>query len=102
MNVNMDGLYNVTTGELVKIPNGFSLVAETEDSDELSPSAPPRKYTFVNSVEGNIIEKIIADKFGDRKVIPANELANNPTEAGWLDQDLVKRAIEFAIESMNK
>lgn len=101
MNVNMDGIYNVTTGELVKVPNGFSLVAGAEGSDELSPDEP-REYTFVNSVEGNVLEKIIAEKFGDRKVIPEDELVNNPAEADWLEQDLVKQAIELAKKRISK
>ena len=101
MNVNMDGIYNVTTGELVKVPNGFSLIAGAEDSDELPPDEP-REYTFENSVEDNFFEKFIAEKFGDRKVIPKDELANNPNEASWLEQDLVKQAIELAKERIKK
>ena len=91
----MDGLYNVTTGELIKVSNGYSVYVEYEGGEE-SASGTARVYRFTNSVKKNRPDLIFIANFGKNEIIREDELKDHPKEAAWLEQDLVKQAINQA------
>ena len=97
--VHMDGIYNVTTGQLVKIPNGYSVIVEKKHGFL---SKEKTKYRFVNSVDPHKKKEVFLSWFGTRKVIEEDEIKNNPNKANWLKNDLVKEAIDSAKKELEQ
>ncbi len=97
--VHMDGIYNVTTGQLVKIPNGYSVIVEKKS---VFFSKEKTKYHFVNSVDPHKKKEVFLSWFGTQKVIEEDEIKNNPNEANWLKNDLVKEAIDSAKKELEQ
>jgi|GEM_PF-3205750 len=98
--VHMDGIYNVTTGDLVKASNGFSITVKREkrrfsNEEEIS-------YEFENSVDPKYKKERRFAYAGKRKVITKDEIDKHPDEAEWLEQELVMQAVELAKEKLEQ
>ena len=84
---------------MVNIPNGYSVIVEKKHGFL---SKEKTKYRFVNSVDPHKKKEVFLSWFGTRKVIEEDEIKNNPNEANWLKNDLVKEAIDSAKKELEQ